>query len=199
MRNDQITGLILAGGRARRMGGVDKGLVELGGKPMVTHVVTRLAPQVGRIIINANRNLAVYRKWSSTVVKDRTGEFAGPLAGIASGLEVADTEFVITAPCDCPLVANDLTERMYHGLICERSEIAVASDGQRLQPVFMLLGRSLLPSIESFLAAGERKIDKWFEQHAVSVVDFSDKPDTFLNINSIEEKEELANRFGLNA
>lgn len=199
MRNDQITGLILAGGRARRMGGVDKGLVELGGKPMVTHVVNRLAPQVRRIIINANRNLAVYRKWSSTVVKDRIGDYAGPLAGVACGLEVANTEFVITAPCDCPLVANDLTERMYRELICERAEIAVASDGQRLQPVFMLLGRGLLPSIESFLVSGERKIDKWFEHHALTVVDFSDKPETFLNINSIGEKEELARRFDLNA
>lgn len=198
MRNDQITGLILAGGRARRMGGVDKGLAELDGRPMVTHVVDRLAPQVGRIIINANRNLAVYRAWSNTVVKDRIGEYDGPLAGVASGLEAADTEFMLTVPCDCPLVANDLTERMYHGLISERAEIAVATDGQRLQPVFMLLGRGLLASIESFLAAGERKIDKWFENHAVTVVDFSDESDTFLNINSIEEKEELARRFGLN-
>ncbi|MDA9982343.1 molybdenum cofactor guanylyltransferase [Gammaproteobacteria bacterium] len=198
MRNDQITGLILAGGRARRMGGVDKGLAELDGRPMVTHVIDRLAPQVGRIIINANRNLAVYRAWSNTVVKDRIGEYDGPLAGVASGLEAADTEFMLTVPCDCPLVANDLTERMYHGLISERAEIAVATDGQRLQPVFMLLGRGLLASIESFLAAGERKIDKWFENHAVTVVDFSDESDTFLNINSIEEKEELARRFGLN-
>ena len=198
MKNDQITGLILAGGRARRMGGVDKGLVELDGKPMVTHVVGRLAPQVGRIIINANRNLAVYREWSNTVVKDRNGEYDGPLAGVASGLEAADTEFMLTVPCDCPLVANDLTERMYHGLISERAEVAVATDGQRLQPVFMLLARGLLASIESFLATGERKIDKWFENHAVTVVDFSDEPDTFLNINSIEEKEELARRFGFN-
>ena len=198
MKNDQITGLILAGGRARRMGGVDKGLVELDGRPMVTHVVGRLAPQVGRIIINANRNLAVYRAWSNTVVKDRNGEYDGPLAGVASGLEAADTEFMLTVPCDCPLVANDLTERMYHGLISERAEVAVATDGQRLQPVFMLLARGLLASIESFLATGERKIDKWFENHAVTVVDFSDEPDTFLNINSIEEKEELARRFGFN-
>ena len=198
MKNDQITGLILAGGRARRMGGVDKGLVELDGRPMVTHVVGRLAPQVGRIIINANRNLAVYRAWSNTVVKDRNGEYDGPLAGVASGLEAADTEFMLTVPCDCPLVANDLTERMYHGLISERAEVAVATDGKRLQPVFMLLARGLLASIESYLATGERKIDKWFENHAVTVVDFSDEPDTFLNINSIEEKEELARRFGFN-
>jgi molybdopterin-guanine dinucleotide biosynthesis protein A len=180
------------------MGGVDKGLVQLGGKPMVTHVVNRLSPQVGRIIINANRNLAVYREWSGIVVTDRIGEYFGPLAGVASGLEAADTEFVITVPCDCPLVADDLTERMYHGLIRERAEVAVASDGQRLQPVFMLLGCGLLASIESFLATGERKIDKWFERHTVTVVDFSDQPDTFLNINSIEEKEELTCRFDLN-
>jgi len=199
MSHNNITGLILAGGRARRMGGVDKGLVELAGKPMVSYVVDRLTPQVGQTIINANRNLAVYRKWSSRVVKDRIGEYDGPLAGVASGLHATDTEFTLTVPCDCPLVADDLAERMYQGLVDEKSEVAVASDGQRLQPVFMLLRRGLLPSIENFLSIGERKIDKWFEHHKVSVVDFSDKPDTFLNINTAQEKEELTSRFGISA
>lgn len=199
MPYQNITGLILAGGRARRMGGIDKGLVELDGKPMIAYVVDSLLPQVGTIIINANRNLTKYREWAGTVVKDRTGEYDGPLAGIASGLEAATTELVLTTPCDSPLLARDLTERMYQGRISARAEIAVASDGQRLQPVFMLLERSLLSSIEAFLAIGERKIDKWFANHVVTVVDFSDQPDTFLNINSMEEKEALAGRFKLNA
>lgn len=199
MPYQNITGLILAGGRARRMGGIDKGLVELAGKPMVAYVAESLALQVGTIIINANRNLAEYREWAETVVEDRTGNFDGPLAGVASGLGAATTDLVLTAPCDSPLLTEDLAERMYQGRIAARAEVAVASDGQRLQPVFMLLERRLLSSIESFLAIGERKIDKWFAKHVVAVVDFSDRPDTFLNINSFEDKEELAERFELNA
>ena len=199
MPYQNITGLILAGGRARRMGGIDKGLVELAGKPMVAYVAESLALQVGTIIINANRNLAEYREWAETVVEDRTGNFDGPLAGVASGLGAATTDLVLTAPCDSPLLTEDLAERMYQGRIAAQAEVAVASDGQRLQPVFMLLERRLLSSIESFLAIGERKIDKWFAKHVVAVVDFSDRPDTFLNINSFEDKEELAERFELNA
>lgn len=197
MPNEDVTGLILAGGRARRMGGVDKGLVELGGKPMIAHVVERLKPQVKRIVINANRNLPEYEKWADTVVKDSIGEYDGPLAGMASGLEVADTDYVLTTPCDSPLLASDLADRMYGESISAQAEVAVASDGKRLQPVFMLIHRRLLSSIVAFLQAGERKIDKWFDQHAFTVVDFSDKPETFLNVNTVEEKEELACKYGL--
>ena len=189
-----ITGLILAGGRARRMGGVDKGLVILGGQPLVAHVVERLASQVEQIIISANRNLPEYRKWSDTVVKDSIGEYDGPLAGMASGLEVATTDYVLTTPCDSPLLALDLAKRMYGELTLSDAKIAVATDGERLQPVFMLIHRSLLTSMVAFLQAGERKIDKWFDQHTVTVVDFSDEPETFININTLQEKEELASK-----
>ena len=189
-----ITGLILAGGRARRMGGVDKGLVILGGQPLVAHVVERLASQVEQIIISANRNLPEYRKWSDTVVKDSIGEYDGPLAGMASGLEVATTDYVLTTPCDSPLLALDLAKRMYGELTLSEAKIAVATDGERLQPVFMLIHRSLLTSMVAFLQAGERKIDKWFDQHTVTVVDFSDEPETFININTLQEKEELASK-----
>lgn len=197
MSNQDITGLILAGGRARRMGGVDKGLVELGGKPLVGHVVERLSPQVQRIIINANRNLPEYKNWADTVIKDSIGEYDGPLAGMASGLEVTNTEYMLTTPCDSPFLASDLAERMYGELISAQAEVAVASDGERLQPVFMLIQRSMLSSIVAFLQTGERKIDKWFDQHAVAVVDFSDKPETFVNINTVEEKEAFVSTHGL--
>lgn len=197
MSNQDITGLILAGGRARRMGGVDKGLVELGGKPLVGHVVERLRPQVERIIINANRNLPEYKNWADTVIKDSIGEYDGPLAGMASGLEVTNTEYMLTTPCDSPFLATDLAERMYGELISAQAEVAVASDGERLQPVFMLIQRTMLSSIVAFLQAGERKIDKWFDQHAVAVVDFSDKPETFVNINTVEEKEAFVSTHGL--
>ena len=179
------------------MGGVDKGLVVLGGKPLVAHVIERLAPQVKQIIISANRNLPEYRNWADTVIKDSIGEYDGPLAGMASGLEVSTTDYVLTVPCDSPLLALDLANRMYGKLTSAKAKVAVASDGKRLQPVFMLIHRSLLTSMEAFLQAGERKIDKWFDQHAVTVVDFSDEPETFININTLEEKEELASKYAL--
>ncbi|MDJ0957759.1 MAG: molybdenum cofactor guanylyltransferase MobA [Arenicellales bacterium] len=197
MAYKNITGLILAGGRARRMGGVDKGLVILGGKPLIAHVVERLAPQVEQIIISANRNLPEYRNWADTVIKDSIGEYDGPLAGMASGLEVSTTEYVLTTPCDSPLLAPDLAKRMYGELTSAKAKVAVASDGKRLQPVFMLIHCSLLTSMVAFLEAGERKIDKWFDQHAVIVVDFSDEPETFVNINTLEEKEELTSKYAL--
>ena len=199
MSKEDVTGVILAGGRAQRMGGIDKGLVELQGKPMIAHVVEKLRPQVDQIVINANRNLDDYRRWSQTVVKDKVGEYDGPLAGMASGLEVAHTKYVLTCPCDSPLLASDLAQRMYSHSTTEQAEVAVASDGVRLHPVFLLIRQTLLPSILAFLAAGERKIDKWFAQHATIIVDFSDKPETFLNVNTLREKEELASKLKLDA
>ena len=179
------------------MGGVDKGLVMLGHKPLVAHVVERLAPQVAQIIISANRNLSEYRNWADTVIKDSIGEYDGPLAGMASGLEVSTTDYVLTTPCDSPLLALDLANRMYSELTSAKAKVAVASDGERLQPVFTLIQRSLLTSMVAFLQAGERKIDKWFDQHAVTVVDFSDEPETFININTLEEKEKLASKYAI--
>lgn len=192
MHRDKITGLILAGGRAQRMGGIDKGLTELRGRPMVAHVVQRISPQVSHIVINANRNLDRYHEWSDAVIKDQFGDFAGPLAGVASGLGVAQTDLVLTVPCDSPLVSENYADRMYHQMLEEQSDIAVASDGNRIQPVFMLLRRTLLPSVQAFLERGERKIDRWYAEHTLSTVDFSDDPNTFLNINTLSEKEALA-------
>ena len=194
MSEKDVTGVILAGGRAQRMGGIDKGLVELLGKPMIAYVVERLRPQVGEIVINANRNLDDYRYWSQTVIKDSVGEYDGPLAGMASGLEVARTKYILACPCDSPLLASDLAKRMYLQCMEKQAEVAVASDGERLHPVFLLIHRTLLPSVLSFLAAGERKIDKWFAQHTTTIVDFSDKPETFLNVNTLGDKEELADK-----
>ena len=198
MLKDDITGLILAGGRARRMGGLDKGLVELKDKPLIAHVVERLTPQVNRVIINANRNLNEYQAWAETVVKDKTDRFDGPLAGMASGLEVTTTTYMLSCPCDSPLLASDLAERMYLQSVADDAEVAVASDGQRLHPVFLLIHRSLLSSIVAFLDAGERKIDKWFTQHKFTIVDFSDRTETFLNVNTLFEKEELATKLDTN-
>lgn len=194
MPKEDITGVILAGGRAQRMGGIDKGLIELEGKPMIAYVMERLAPQVSRVVINANRNLDVYRRWAQTVVKDVTDGYDGPLAGMASGLKVVETQYMLTCPCDSPLVANDLAERMYNQAVAKKTDIAVASDGVRLHPVFLLIRHNLLPSILKYLDAGERKIDKWFEQHAFTIVDFSDEAETFINVNTLEQKEDLSSR-----
>jgi molybdopterin-guanine dinucleotide biosynthesis protein A len=179
------------------MGGIDKGLVDLAGAPMVAHVVRRLRPQVKRIIISANRNQSEYLKWTEQVVADAVGEFDGPLAGVASALELVNTEYAATAPCDSPLLAEDMVSRMYHACVTERADIAVASDGSRLQPVFSLLRASLGPSIADFLDSGERKIDKWYQRHAVVTVDFSDVPESFMNINTDEDKAMLLAQGGL--
>ncbi|MFC1680590.1 molybdenum cofactor guanylyltransferase MobA [Pseudomonadota bacterium] len=187
----QVTGIVLAGGRARRMGGIDKGLIDLDGMPMIAHVVRRLMPQVSGIIISANRNLTEYGEWTDRVVKDTIGDFDGPLAGMASGLDLVNTEFAATVPCDSPLLTKDLISRMYRECVSRAADIAVAHDGERLQPVFTMMRPSLGASILGFLESGERKIDKWFEQHAFISVDFSDRPESFLNINTEDDKRRL--------
>ena len=191
MSTQLVTGIILAEGRARRMGGVDKGLIDLDGSPMIAHVVRRLIPQVSSIIISANRNLKEYGKWTDRVVKDAIGDFDGPLAGMASGLDLVDTEFAATVPCDSPLLPKDLISRMHRECVSRAADIAVAHDGERLQPVFTMMRPSLGASILEFLESGERKIDKWFDQHAFVAVDFSDSPESFLNINTEEDKHRL--------
>jgi molybdopterin-guanine dinucleotide biosynthesis protein A len=189
---DLITGVILAGGRARRMGGEDKGLVDLAGKPMVAHVATLLRAQVNTLFVNANRNLKQYETvCQCRVVNDVVGEFAGPLAGIASGMQAADTPYVLVVPCDSPLITNDLAARLYEALVANGAEISVAHDGARLQPVFALLSCQLLSSVLDYLAGGEHKIDRWYAQHDWVAVDFSPEPDMFANINTPADRSSL--------
>ncbi len=187
----EVTGVVLAGGQGRRMGGTDKGLLELAGKPMVQHVLERLRPQVKTVLINANRNTERYAKFGCQVVADRVGDFFGPLAGMASGMRAARTEFVLTVPCDSPLVAADLAERLASALNEHGADIAVASDGERLHPVFALLACRLYDSVVKFLEHGERKIDRWFEGQRTVVVDFSDRRRSFLNVNHPEDRDVL--------
>ncbi len=189
-RND-VTGVVLAGGRGRRMGGIDKGLAKLAGKPMMAHVLDGLRRQVGSVIINANRSIDEYARFGYPVIPDIIGDYSGPLAGMATALQNAATPYVLTVPCDSPLVAGDLAERLYTTLLNEDAEISVAHDGERLHPVFALMQRELLPSLRAYLAAGERKIDRWFEQHRLAISDFSDEPDCFLNVNSPGERAAL--------
>ena len=194
---DRIAGAVLAGGRGRRMGGEDKGLVELAGRPMVGHVVDRLRPQVGALLINANRNRERYAEITGCrVVADREGGYAGPLAGMASAMEAAaGTRFLLTAPCDAPLIPERLGPRLYESLVEERAELCVAHDGARLQPVFALIDCALLDSLLAYLRSGERKIDRWYARHRMAKADFSDAPQSFSNINTPDERLALERAF----
>ena len=185
--NGGITGLILAGGAARRMGGGDKGLTLLAGKPLIEYALARLAPQVDALVINANRNLARYADYGCPVAADERQGFQGPLAGMASGLKATTTEFMVCAPCDSPLLPEDLVSRLFRQLREQDAELSVAHNGERLQPVFALMRVALAGSLLAFLEEGGRKIDRWFQRHKLAVADFSDQPEAFSNVNSPEE------------
>lgn len=189
-----VTGVVLAGGRARRMGGRDKGLVELAGRPMVDYVLEALRPQVAATLINANRSHEHYAAYGCEVVADSFGDFSGPLAGMASAMGHAATDFIVTVPCDTPLLPACLAERLCRALEADAADLAVAHDGERMQPVFALLRVALLPDLRRALAAGERKIDRWYAAHRVALADFSDRPEAFVNVNSPEELEAVGAR-----
>jgi molybdenum cofactor guanylyltransferase len=184
-----VTGLILAGGMGRRMDSRDKGLVEFRGRAMVAHAIDRLAPQVASLLINANRNTDVYSAFSFPVVNDEVSGFAGPLAGLHAGMRVCETALIATVPCDSPFLPLDLVARLHETLTQDDADIAVAATSgpsPQLQPVFALYKTSLLPSLETFLSEGGRKIDKWYEQHKTIPVAFEDEV-AFANINTIAE------------
>jgi len=185
-----VTGVILAGGRAERMGGRDKGLIPLAGQPMAAHVLRILSPQVSRVLINANRHHNEYAALDCPVIGDPIGEFFGPLAGMLAALEAADTPLVLSVPCDSPLLPGDYAARMLDALQTQQARIAVAAS-DRWQPVFALLDRELRADLREALTGGERKIDRWFGRHRVAVVDFNDCPGMFRNINTPVELAEL--------
>jgi len=189
-----VTGLVLAGGLARRMGGEDKGLVRLAGRQMIEYVLAVLRPQVGTVLINANRNLESYRAYGDEVVPDTLSGYMGPLAGALAGLTHAATEFLLTVPCDAPLLSPRLASRMRRAAMAIDADAVVATDGQRQQPVFLLLRARVRPGLEAYLAGGGRKIDAWFERLRLAEVDFSDCPDTFVNVNDPEERRRVEER-----
>ena len=184
--NPTITGLVLAGGQGRRMGGVDKGLQLLQGRPMVEHVIERLRPQVGTILINANQNAGRYAEFGCPVVADEIGGFAGPLAGLHAGLHAATTPLVVTVPCDSPFLPLALVARLEAARATADADIAVAKTGAQPHPVFALVRTSVLPHLSQFLARGERKIDIWYASLNVVEVPFDDEQ-AFSNINTREE------------
>jgi molybdopterin-guanine dinucleotide biosynthesis protein A len=233
-----ITGVVLAGGAGRRMGGVDKGLTTIAGAPMAAHVITALRQQCANVLVNANRNEAEYAQLGCPVFADQsrptedpgTGntvestspQFDGPLAGIAAALDRATTTWVLVAPCDSPLVAPSLGSRLWTSMITanrsdtladvhggadgssksearnENWEIAVAHDGERLHPVFALLRSDLAASAHAFLARGERKIDRWYAEHATIKVQLPDLAESFVNVNRVADKDALEARLCAN-
>ena len=190
-----ITGLILAGGRGSRMGGVDKGLENHQGLPLALHALLRLQPQVGHLIVNANRNLAAYESMGVPVWPDPMDDFPGPLAGWLAGLEHCETPYLLTVPCDTPHFPTDLAERLSRALVAEGTDIAMAAtkeDGRvQVQPVFCLMKTALIESLVAYLHGGQRKIDKWTAQHSCATVLFDD-PQAFFNANTPEELRSLA-------
>jgi molybdenum cofactor guanylyltransferase len=191
MAQQAVTGLILAGGRGVRMGGIDKGLQLFRGKPLVAHVVERLTPQVGALLISANRNADAYAHFGWPVIGDLTADFAGPLAGIQAGLAAVQTPFLVTAPCDSPRLPVDLVERLIAALEAGTDMLAVPSAGARRHPAFMLCRRDARDSLDRYLAEGGRKVQDWCALAGTVDVAFDDQPDAFANINTLEELDAL--------
>ena len=194
IERDQITGLILAGGRGSRMGGVDKGLQNHNGMPLAMHALLRLGPQVGELMIIANRNLGAYESMGVPVWPDALPDYAGPLAGFLAGLERCETPYLVTVPCDSPLFPDDLVTRLAEGLQAQNADIAMAAtleDGRlQVQPVFCLMKAEVMESLVRFTQEGQRKIDKWTALHRVVEVPFDDAR-AFANANTLAELQQL--------
>jgi molybdopterin-guanine dinucleotide biosynthesis protein A len=202
---EKITGLILAGGRGNRMGGVDKGLQNFNGIPLALHALMRLGPQVETVMVNANRNLSAYESFGASVWPDASADFAGPLSGFLVGLERAETPYLLTVPCDTPRLPLDLAERLATALVRADADIAMAAapevkpDGStevRAQPVFCLLKIELSESLVAFTHGGGRKIDAWTALHKTVHVPFdtpADDPLAFANVNTLTELQALEN------
>jgi molybdopterin-guanine dinucleotide biosynthesis protein A len=191
-----ITAVILAGGKARRMDGMDKGLINLNGRALIDYIISVLRPQAGDILINANRNLQQYSRYGLPVVADMLGGYFGPLVGMATGMHTTDRPYIVTVPCDSPLIPGTLVETLYRSLDEQQADISVAHDGTRMQPVFALLRCELLPDLLAYLDEGGRKIDTWYDRQRLAIADFSDSPDTFLNLNTPQDKLALEGRIG---
>jgi molybdopterin-guanine dinucleotide biosynthesis protein A len=194
-----ITGVVFAGGQGRRMGGVDKGLVALGGRPLVAHVIARLAPQVGALVINANQNRDRYASFGYPVVADVVPDFAGPLAGLHAGIATATTPYVVTSPCDSPFLPLDLVARLAAAFDAQPIDLAVARTFAQPHPVFSLVRSDVRPHLEAFLRGGGRKIDAWYATLRVVEVGFDDEPEAFRNINTVAELEANAVAASANA
>ena len=188
---EQVTAVILTGGRGRRMGGQDKGLITFAGQPLIKHILAAITPQAATVMINVNRNEETYAAYGHWVISDELNDYQGPLAGFSVALKAATTPFVFVLPCDGPNIPDDLVARLMNTLVDEDADITVAHDGERMQPVYALIKTTLLSDLLQFLSTGERKIDRWYAQHKTALADFSDMPTIFHNINTPEQHDHL--------
>ncbi len=182
--SDNVTVVVLAGGKGRRMEGMDKGLLPFRGRTLIDHVLDAIGQQTNRIVINANRNLDDYAVFGYPVVADTLTDFQGPLAGFLAAMSVVSTEYILTLPCDGPVIAENYLQKMIQPMTLPSTDMVVASDGNRLQPVYALIPLGLKQSLMDFLDEGGRKIDVWYGRHEYAVVDFPPDSGMFININS---------------
>jgi molybdopterin-guanine dinucleotide biosynthesis protein A len=198
LSKEHISGVILAGGQGSRLSGEDKGLIEVGGQPMIKLVLSRFSPQVSAIMINANRNLTAYASYGFPVVEDAHDDFAGPLAGISAALDKCATPFLATVPCDAPFLPTDVVARLAQALAETDSHIAIARGGDRPQPAFILINLSLTNSLDEFLADGGRKISTWYRAQNHVEVDFGEDARPFSNVNTPEDLADATAHFQSN-
>jgi molybdopterin-guanine dinucleotide biosynthesis protein A len=184
--NSSLSGVILAGGRGRRLGGRDKGFVTVHGRPLIEHVITALAPQVSGIVINANRNRSRYERYGYPVVADVLPDYPGPLAGILTGLHHVQGDIVVV-PCDALSLPPDLVMRLWQALVQGKADVSVAHDGTRLQPLYAVLKQTLAESLERYLRQGRHKVEDWMREQRLAIADFSDAPQGFRNLNTAED------------
>lgn len=190
----KVTGVVLAGGRARRMGECDKGLIKFQGRPMVSYAIHAMQPVVSELIINANRNLHEYQEFGLPVVSDQSGNFNGPLAGLLAAMTYAKTGILLVMPCDSPLIKPQHLKKLLMVKAQQKADITVSFDGQRCHPVFLALSVSLKSSLAAYLASGERKVENWLALHHMVKADFSAEPEVFTNINTLAELTTLENK-----
>jgi len=187
----KVTGVILAGGLARRMQQQDKGLILFNNRPMVSYAINAMVQVADEVLINANRSQQEYQQLGYPVFADETQDFSGPLAGIYTAMTKTRYPVILVMPCDSPLMKASHLQKLLDTLEARDADIAVAFDGERLQPVFLALNTSLKDSLKDYLAQGQRKIDRWLQQHKLVKVDFSDNKEVFKNINTPEDLKAL--------
>ena len=193
INSQDINAVILAGGQGSRLGGLDKGLLELKNRPLIQHVIDRIQPQVANIMISANRNISTYSNFGFEVYEDDIPDFAGPLAGILKALQHCQNEWLLVVPSDSPFIPNDLVQRLSENI--QDNKIAIPHDGKYLHPTFALVHKSLTSSLKEFLQQGERKARVWMQQQEHTIVDFSDQVDAFMNINTENELKNAEQHF----
>jgi molybdenum cofactor guanylyltransferase len=184
---EEISGVILAGGLARRMGGIEKALVEFQGETLLSQVIKRIQPQVKILYLNVNKKLEQYQKFNLPILIDAMTGFLGPLAGILTALNKIETDFLLIVPCDAPFVSLNLAEKLFKEMQSQNALGAVVHDGERLQPTFLLLHKQLRNDLEIYLQSGQRSIEQWLERHFIVKVDFSTQPSDFINFNTFSE------------